>query len=268
MASQVQDGAVTHVITGLTQVMVARGGPDVSLRPVTDPSTLERVLACGSAQCLRELGQSAGIDLVVQVRVRPAPNAGKVTRRSKASYLVSMVALQPLSRGEGRTEQTECRACGSSEIKHSASLLASIVAESITLEPPPAPPAGPDAPSVAQSPPPLPAPLPLPAPPPLPAPQPDLARTPVGQKPAASVPPYLSVAAMAGGALLVGTGLYSIHIDGEGSCDLSGGSELCARRYKTRTPGIAMVAEAAPWRRAGSWGSCSFHQAAAAHEWP
>ena len=53
---------------------------------------------------------------------------------------------------------------------------------------------------------------------------------------------YLSLAALAGGAALIGTGIYLVHIDGKGTCGLSEPQELCARRYKTRTTGIGMMA--------------------------
>lgn len=241
IAKEVQDGAVTHILAGLTEVLVVRAATAVSLTPVTDPGTLERVLACESTECLRELGQRAGIDLVVQVRVRPAPAAGKVARRAKASYVASMLAVQPLPRREGWTEQTECRGCGAGEIKHSASLLASVIAERIAIEPPPAARASEEprvsAPPMPTAGPEIPA---WPRPAPSSPPRPTLVRTPAAQD-AFYVPSYLSVTAMAGGALLVGAGLYLIHIDGGGTCELASGRELCARRYKTRTAGIALL---------------------------
>jgi hypothetical protein len=238
MANDVQEGVVAHIISGLSQVLLARSATEVELTPVTDAATLDRVLACESTPCLRDLARSAGLALVVQMRVRPAPGAKQAARRARSDCRIALVAVQPSPDHEERTEETECRGCGSAEIKHAASLLASLIAEHITIPPAPRPDSGDEAERAPLTVPPAP---PLPAPSPQPIPAPALVVPPAAH-PSPPVSPYLSMAAVAGGALLVGTGLYLLHLDGEGSCDLSGPSELCPRRYKTRVPGIALVA--------------------------
>jgi hypothetical protein len=56
------------------------------------------------------------------------------------------------------------------------------------------------------------------------------------------VPRYLSVAAIVGGAALIATGAYLIHLDGQGTCDLTPPQEHCPERHKTQGLGIGFVA--------------------------
>lgn len=231
IAAEVQDGIVTHVLTGLTDVMSHLASTNVALTPVSDSRTLDQVLDCEGIECLQDLAQSAMVDLVIQVRVN-AKQTKKTAKRVKPDYLVSMVVARSAPDREAWSEKTVCQACEASEIRHTASLLASMIAERIRIpkaNPAPAPEA---------------APAPLPTTVATPAPQPALVPkpSPVAPSPAWYVPSALSVAALAGGVLLIGSGVYLIHIDGEGTCDLTASKDLCARRYKTRNAGIGLVA--------------------------
>lgn len=240
MAAEVREGAVAHIVSGLSQVMVARSATEVRLTAVTTPNTVDEVMACASSRCLQDLAHTAGLDLAVQVKVQPA-SARKPAGRVKSDYLITMVAVPPSPSRDEWTEQTECPGCGSAEIKHAASLLASLIAEHISLAPSRLASAGAiesSAPARAPSPP-----LPVsPIPSVVPPPQPALVGRPPPQPPRPSVSPYLSLAAVTGGAVVLGAGLYLLHIDGEGTCDAPGPGGLCARRYNTRVPGIALVA--------------------------
>ncbi len=238
LADVVQDGAVTHVLTGLSQVISTLAATDITLTPITDPIEVEQVLECESIECLQDLAETAKIDLVVQVRVRVRQSARRPARRSKPDYLISMIVVRSVPRREAWSEKTDCKGCDPSEIKHTASLLASTIAERIKfIKTPPAP--------VAAAEPTPPTILTPPAPPPPalerraslaePAPAP-------GPEPSWYVPRYLSLTAIAGGVVLIGSGIYLVHLDGEGTCDLAAPKDLCARRYKTAAAGIGLVA--------------------------
>jgi hypothetical protein len=229
IAAEVQDGVVTHVLTGLNQVISTLWATDVSLAPVSDSKVLDQIVECESIECLQDLAEAAQVDLVLQVRVRVKQGGKKPSRRAKPDYLVSMVVVRPEPDRDAWTEKTDCLACEGSEIKHAASLLASVIAEHIKVKR--NAPVEPTSPKVATA-----------APPDPPAPQPAQATKPILAAPKSHASTYLSLAALAGGAVLIGTGIYLVHIDGEGTCDLSGPPELCARRYRTRPTGIGLVA--------------------------
>jgi len=244
VANEVQSGATTHILTGFSQVLAARALANVSLTPVDDAAARERALGCEDIACLRGLAESAGLDLVVRVRVERAPSAKKTRRRAPADYLVSMVAVQPAPNAGGWTESTDCRGCGSSEIKHSASLLASAIAERVGFAPD-----AEEAPAEAAAAPPHPEPPAAPvaaaaraaAPPPFET-RPSLTSRPLPEQPSRYDPTYLSVTALTGGAVLLGAGLFLLHLDGQGTCEVPDSGELCARRYKTRAVGISLTA--------------------------
>jgi hypothetical protein len=141
-----------------------------------------------------------------------------------------MVVARPTPDHEAWTEKTDCPACDAREIKHTASLLASAIAEHMKTKR--------SAPAPAEEA--TPTPLTV-TPPPAPPPALDSRPLPAPPKPSASVPTYLSLTALAGGAALIGAGIYLIHLDGEGTCDTAAPQELCARRYRTRNAGIGLV---------------------------
>ncbi|HEX7501589.1 MAG TPA: hypothetical protein VF524_15005, partial [Polyangia bacterium] len=205
-----------------------------------------------SIECLQDLAQSAKVDLVVQVRVRARPAAKKATKRLKSDYLVSMIVARSTPERDAWVEKTDCSACEGSEIKHTASLLASTIAERIKIrKTPPTP--------LAEA-----APAPVPDTMPPPAPQPALAVKPPLAAPAPEwyVPTYLSLTALAGGVALIGSGIYLIHINGRGTCDLTAPKDLCARRYETETAGIGMVAGGGVAAIAGLVGLIAFSPSA------
>jgi len=228
VAAEVQDGVVTHVLSGLNQVISTLWATNISLAPVSE-SNLDQIVECESIECLQDLAATAQVDLVLQVRVRVKQGGKKPSRRAKPDYLVSMVGVHAEPDRDAWTEKTDCLACEGSEIKHAASLLASVIAEHIKVKR--------NAPVEATSPKIAAAALPDP-----PAPKPLLATKPIPAAPKSHTSMYLSLAALAGGAALIGTGIYLVHIDGKGTCGLSEPQELCARRYKTRTTGIGMMA--------------------------
>jgi hypothetical protein len=229
VAADVQDGLVTHVLSGLNQVISPLWGTSVSLAPVSESKVPDQIVECESTECLQDVAETAHVDLVLQVRVRVKQGGKKPSRRAKPDYLVSMVVARAEPGRDAWTEKTDCLACEGSEIKHAASLLASVIAEHINVKR--TLPVEALSPTVATAPPPAP-----------PRPQPIRAAKPTPAPSKSHAATYLSVAALAGGAVLVGTGIYLVHIDGEGTCTLSDTQELCARRYRTRSAGIGLVA--------------------------
>ena len=235
VAEEVQDGIATHVLTGLTQVLSAFAATDISLVPVSEPKTLEQVLECEGIECLQDLAQSAKVDVVVQARVRAKPTTKKSSKRSKGDYLIAMVVVRAVPERDAWVEKTDCHACEASEVKHTASLLASMIAERIKVKK--------ALPTLLPEVAPTPAPEPAPPPAPSPSPSPALENRPSPAAPArASVPRHLSLTALGGGVLLIGSGIYLIHLHGQGTCDLTAGKALCAHRYNTQNLGIGLVA--------------------------
>ena len=234
LAAEVQDGIVTHVLTGLTEAMSHLASTNIAMTPVSDSRTLDQILECEGIECLQDLAQSAKVDLVIQVRVS-AKQTKKSAKRAKPDYLVSMVVARPAPDRDAWSEKTVCQACEASEIRHAASLLASMIAERIKVQPTL------PAPTPAPAPAPVPAPMTMAPPPPQPALQaspPPVAPAPEGRY----VPTALSVTALAGGAVLMGSGIYLIHLHGQGTCDLTAPKDLCPRTYKTQHAGIGLVA--------------------------
>jgi hypothetical protein len=232
VAAEVQDGIATRIVSGLSEVMSALAGTDITLTPVSDHITQEGILACEGDVCLQDLARIAKVDLVIRVRVNPKQPSKKASKRSKQDFAISMVVARPAPDRDAWSETTDCQACAASEVKHAASLLASAIAEHIKVK--------------ATTPEPTREPVPTPAPVVVDAPAPPAGMavhpTTTAPSPAWSVPRAASVAALAGGVLLLGSGLYLIHINGQGACDLSGSQELCARRYKTQNLGIGLLA--------------------------
>jgi hypothetical protein len=116
-------------------------------------------------------------------------------------------------------------------------LLASTIAERITFDALPAKAAPPPAlPKASAQPEPMPVTIvnpPLPVTivnPPLPAPTPEW-----------HVPRPLSIAALAGGVVLIGTGIYLLHIDGQGTCNLASGQSQCPQVHATGALGTGMI---------------------------
>jgi hypothetical protein len=232
LAAEVQDGIVTHVLTGLTEAMSHLASTNIAMTPVPDSRTLDQILECEGIECLQNLAQSSKVDLVIQVRVS-AKQTKKAAKRAKPDYLVSMVVARAAPDRDAWSEKTVCQACEASEIRHAASLLASMIAERIKIPktlPAPAHEAAPAPAPVTTAP---------------PAPQPALQTNPLPAAPAPEgryVPTALSVTALAGGAVLIGSGIYLIHLHGQGTCDLTAPKDLCSRRYKTQNVGIGLVA--------------------------
>lgn len=234
LAAEVQDGAVTHVLTGLTEVLSTLAGAEINLAPVSDAKTVQRIVDCEGVECLQDLARFDKVDLVVQVRVRPKQTTRKAAKAAKAAdYLIAMAIARAAPEREAWTDKTDCQACDPRQIKHAASLLASTLAERIKIKRSAEPPS-------AETPP-----APMTVTPPAPAPV--LASKPLPPPPRAgaagsSVPTYLSLTALVGGVLLMGSGGYLIHIDGDGTCDTAPPKSLCPRRYRTRGAGIGLLA--------------------------
>ena len=227
-AVEAQDGMVTRIVSGLAEVMSSRAATDISLTPVGEAKMLEQVLDCEGTECLQDLANSAKVDLVIQVRVHPKQAPAKASKRARQDFRISMIVVRSGPDRDAWSEKTDCQACGASEIKHTASLLASLIAERISVKPVPSEPAH-------QA---VPAPIPIAVAPPQ---QPRATPLPSSAPARWTVPTYLSVTALAGGLILTGTGLYLMHIDGRGTCALAANQELCPRRYKTQGLGIGLL---------------------------
>lgn len=236
-AAEVEEGIASRIAAGLSEVMSVLLGANIALTPVTEAALQAQVLACEDDACLEDIAASEALDLVVRVRVQPAQSAQKPSKKSKQDVRIAMVVARPGPDREAWSETSDCHLCAAGEVKHTASLLASTIAERIKVK--------------VSRPAPKPEPQPAPPPPAAPAPTetawppaPALAVTPA---PTAapdewSVPPYLSVTAIAGGVALVGAGFYLLHLHGQGTCDLSGAQERCPRSYDTRGAGFGLLA--------------------------
>jgi hypothetical protein len=225
IAGEVQDGIVTAVLSGLSEVFSNLVRTKVDLSPVSDAKIVTQVHDCGGIECLENLAQSAKLDLVVQINLQ----AKKSSKKAKPDYAISMIVARDAPARDAWREKTVCQGCNAAEIKHMASLLASTIAERVNVDEPPA--------KARPLPSPAPAPVrPAPQPAPLvvnlPSPEP---------KPAWSVPRHLSIAALAGGGVLIGTGIYLLHLNGEGTCSLASGQRECSRLYSTGALGTGVL---------------------------
>jgi hypothetical protein len=226
IADDLQDGLGQEVVNGLTEVFSNVVKAKVQLTPVSDPSLLAQVRDCEGAECLQELAKSAPVDLVVQLKVQ----AKKATKKGKGDYTISMAVARAAPARDAWREKTDCQACTGGDVKHMASLLASSIADHINLEvTPPVPEPAPVIPVVT----------PPPAPPP-PAP-PEVVATPAAPEPAFYVPRALSIAVLAGGVALAGSGVYLLHLNGRGTCELAANERQCPDLYDTAGMGTGLV---------------------------
>jgi len=228
IADEVQSGLANEILYGLGEVFSNLAKVRVELTQVSAPKIAMRIQECKDAECLEDVAKSAGVDLVVQVRVQTK----KALRKGKPEYVISMAVARDVPARDVWREKANCPGCTASEIKHMASLLASTIADQIKIDVPPA--------AAVLAPRPYVPPRAAPAPAPVSAPV--LAPAPPAEKPRWHVPRYLSVAAIVGGAALIATGAYLIHLDGQGTCDLTPPQEHCPERHKTQGLGIGFVA--------------------------
>ena len=225
LAGEVQDGIVTAILSGLSEVFSNLVKAKVDLTPVSDAKIVAQVHDCGGIECLENLAQSERLDLVVQVNLQ----AKKSSKKAKHDCAISIIVARDAPDRDAWREKTECQGCNPAEIKHMASLLASTIAERINVEGPPEKPAPPSA-------------LPRAPAPPAPLPPPTLVNpTPPAPKPVWYVPRYVSVAALAGGVVLMGTGIYLLHINGQGTCSLASGQRECSKLYSMGGLGTGLL---------------------------
>jgi hypothetical protein len=222
IAADLQAGFAAEILYGLGEVFSNLARVRINLTQVSAPKISARILECADAECLQAVAQSANVDLVVQARVQTT----KASKKGKPDYAVSMVVARNAPAHDAWREKADCQGCSVSEIKHMASLLASTIAEQIKI----------DAPFPAATPSLKPQ-----------ATEAKLASAPVGirdlpEKPGLRVPRYVSVAAIAVGVVLMGTGAYLASVDGKGTCDLAPPKEHCPERYRTQGLGFGLVA--------------------------
>jgi hypothetical protein len=241
LAGEVQDGMAFAVLNGFSEVFSNLVRAKIDLTQVSDTKIVAQVRDCGGIECLEDLARSAGVDLVVQVNVQAKPASkrasGRASKKAKANHAVSMIVAREAPDRYAWREKTDCQGCNASEIKHMASLLASTIAERITFDALPAKATPPSAlPKALAAPAPMPVTVvnpPLPVTivnPPLPAPKREW-----------HVPRPLSIAALAGGGVLIGTGIYLLHIHGQGTCNLASGQRECPQVYATGALGTGMI---------------------------
>jgi len=228
-ADEIQDGAAAQILAGLAAA-------NMNLAPASDEGVVTQAQNCESADCLQALAKSAQLDLVVQARVL----GKKAARRGKLDYVVSMTVARPDRAPEAWREQTDCQSCDAGETKHMAFLLATLIGERVASEAQPAKPE----PTVAQPPPPSPAKT-MDCPEPAPAPKRQLPIAPPAAPPTTddnwSMPRSASSAIFALGLVSIGAGIYALHIDGRGTCDLHSGQQACPNIHDTKALGTGLV---------------------------
>jgi len=197
----------------------------MNLAPVTDPAVIDRALGCEGALCLQDLARLADLALVVQLRVQ----ARKTGKKGKLDYALWMLVARNAPERNAWREKGECSACDVFDAKQQVFLLAGTIGERIQA----------DSPKTGQA-----STTPRPRFPSATGPggaTTELVAPTTAQPPERYVPRYLSVAALASGAVAAGVGIYLIHLNGQGTCDLAGSRELCPRRYKTQGLGIGLL---------------------------
>ena len=229
IANKVQDGIAEEVLSGLAEGFANVVKTKVELTPLSNSVVDTAALACEAAECLSNLARAAKVDLVVQLKIQAKKARRRANRRAKTDCTLSMIVARAVPNRDAWRETTECEACTSSDIKHMASLLATTIAERIDITaPPPAPPAPP-------------APRPLAAKTPTPAPAAVVTTPPLAPKSQWYVPRALAISAIAGGAAILGSGIYLLALNGRGTCDLASGQQECPRLYDTTGLGTGLI---------------------------
>jgi hypothetical protein len=227
------------------------------LTATSDPKIIARVRDCKDAACLQEIAKTAELGLVVQVGMQARrPARGKKPRKDgKLDYAISMLVARDVPERKSWLEKTECSDCSTAEAKQAVFLLSATLGERISTEVSPSKVEPVSLPAASKG-----EPEPLPPPSkaePEPLPQPEIVVRPA-PPPEAMMPPSLpgpppeptpewyksrtlSIAATAGGLVLMGTGIYLLHIDGEGTCDLVAPERRCPDRYKTQGLGAGFL---------------------------
>jgi hypothetical protein len=206
------------------QVMDGFATAKLGLALHTDKGKSDQIRACPHAICLLDIARGESLDYAVQVTVQKGEKPG--------TYNI-LLLVAGRSQQDTWSEKIDCPGCDADEITNMVSLMCTTVGERILNAPrPPAPVTtkAEPAPVAAKI-----APIAPPAPPP---PMPVVS---VKPEPEFYIPRLLSVATMTTGLVLVGTGIYLFHLDGEGSCTMEAGQKLCIRTYQTAGWGTGFV---------------------------
>jgi len=226
IATEIQDGIAVRVLYGLGEVFSNIARTRIQLVPITEAKVDGQIRDCDSDACLQDIAQSGIADLIVRVKVQ----AKKAAKKGKSDYVVSLIVARAYPAREVWRDQSDCKKCGISEIILIASLVAGDIADKIRIDVPPPP----NAAAPAPAPPPVPVAGLTPAVPPL---RPTIVSPPPpppAQESSWSLPRYLSVAAVGLGLATVGTGIYVLHINGQGTCDLGSPKEACPKIHGTK----------------------------------
>jgi hypothetical protein len=219
IATEIQDGIAAQVLAGLKE-------NKLDPTPVNDSSVLAPAIVCVDIPCLQDIARVGYLGLIVRVQVL----AKKSSRKGKMDFTIAMQAARARPELQSWSESSACPGCAPGAVKDVVFLLASAIGEHVSAEtskPSTPPPPVPVAPVAVTKPTPPPA---VVVPPPPPAPEPEW-----------SVPRYLSVTVLAGGVVLAGTGIYLLHLNGEGTCDLAPGKNHCPQKYQTQGLGTGLL---------------------------
>ena len=225
IAAEIQDSIATHVLHGLGEVLSNVARTRIEFIPIPDAKVEGQIRDCDGETCLQNIAQSATVDQVVRVKVQ----AKKAAKKGQSDYVVSLIVARAYPEREGWRDQSDCKNCGIAEIKHMASLVAGSIAEKIKIDAPLPPAPVPPPPLVAVAPA-VPPPATILGPP-----------SPAPREEQWSVPRYLSATVFAGGAALVVTGIYLLHIDGQGRCDVTPPQRQCSQIHGTNNLGTGFI---------------------------
>ncbi len=219
IAADIRDGIAAQVLAGLRE-------NKIDLVPFTDADVLGEAVDCAGPPCLEGIARLSHLALIAQVQLR----AKKSERKGKLDYTVAILAARAVPESQSWRDTSACPGCDPEGVKDVVFLLASTLGERIAAEirkPAPAPAPALARPVATVRPTPPPATIAMP---PLPAREPDW-----------FVPRYLSVGVLVGGAVVAGTGVYLLHLNGKGTCDLATPKKLCTRSYDTKAIGAGLL---------------------------
>jgi hypothetical protein len=259
--AELQNAVASRVLAGFESFKL-------KLTAISDPKILAQVRDCKDATCLQEIAKTAELGLVVHLGMKAKkPAKGKKTHQdSDFDYAISLLVARDVPDRKHWQEKTECSDCSTAEAKQAVFLLSATLGERISAEaspskdepvslltpskgePDPLPPpseAEPEPPPEFTS-----EPDPLTPPPAIVAPparSPGAIVAPPPPEPKIETKPEwykskkVAIAAMAGGVVLMGTGIYLLKLDGEGTCDLVAPTQRCPDRYKTANLGAGFL---------------------------